>query len=646
MAVVSGTAGSDVIHVAGDGAVIPSGFIDIDDATNSFPGFSGNDLILAGAGNDIVIAGSGSDLLSGDAGDDILIGAAGDDSLLGGDGNDTLKGGAGGDAFVGGAGIDTVDYSDSASGIGAAIGRTATFNAGDEAGDTLNSDIENVIGTGFQDILEGSAADNVLTGLAGFDQILGDAGNDTLLGGNGDDVLVGGAGADRIDGGDGIDHAIFNGPGNMTINLTTQTVSGGEGQGDILTSIESAFGGSGDDTIIGSTGFNRLVGAEGNDVINGLDGNDQLFGERGNDLLRGGAGADQINDFDGIDTATYSDSAGGVTVDLAAGTGSGADAQGDTLTGIENLNGSAFGDSLLGDINANMMRGLGGVDQIAGGGGDDTLAGGAGADSLFGGTGLDTALYDDGSVGVTVNLFTSTGSGGTAQGDTYLDIENVIGSAFGDSLTGDNGANRLRGGAGNDILRGGLGGDVLDGGSGIDLATYFGAAVGVKVNLQAGASSDDDTLFSIENVNGGQGGEVLTGNAGTNVLNGFEGNDVLAGGGGKDVLGGGVGADVFAFTAIGDSVVGANADRITDFSRAQGDKIDLSAIDANTAAAGNQAFTFIGSALFHKVAGELRFAVTSPGVTTIAGDVNGDGASDFHIVLAGTVALQAGDFVL
>ena len=75
-------------------------------------------------------------------------------------------------------------------------------------------------------------------------------------------------------------------------------------------------------------------------------------------------------------------------------------------------------------------------------------------------------------------------------------------------------------------------------------------------------------------------------------------------------------------------------------------KIDLSAIDANTVLAGNQAFSFIGGGLYTGVAGQLRFAVTSPGVTTIAGDVNGDGVSDFHIRLDGVVGLQASDFVL
>ncbi|MGO4125023.1 M10 family metallopeptidase C-terminal domain-containing protein, partial [Inquilinus sp. YAF38] len=91
--------------------------------------------------------------------------------------------------------------------------------------------------------------------------------------------------------------------------------------------------------------------------------------------------------------------------------------------------------------------------------------------------------------------------------------------------------------------------------------------------------------------------------------------------------------------------VGANADRITDFSHAQGDKIDLSAIDANTGAAGDQAFSFIGTGLYTDHAGELRYSVAG-GVTTIAGDLNGDGTSDFHIQLTGAIGLVAADFVL
>ena len=95
--------------------------------------------------------------------------------------------------------------------------------------------------------------------------------------------------------------------------------------------------------------------------------------------------------------------------------------------------------------------------------------------------------------------------------------------------------------------------------------------------------------------------------------------------------------------ATSESAVGANADRITDFSHAQADRIDLSAIDGNGGGPGNPAFTFIGSGLYTGVAGQLRYAVTSPGITTIAGDVNGDGVSDFHIQLTGNLTLVAGD---
>jgi Ca2+-binding RTX toxin-like protein len=129
------------------------------------------------------------------------------------------------------------------------------------------------------------------------------------------------------------------------------------------------------------------------------------------------------------------------------------------------------------------------------------------------------------------------------------------------------------------------------------------------------------------------------------MLQGWNGNDILLGGRGADMLTGGAGADRFVYAGTVHSLVGSGADRITDFSHAQGDRIDLSLIDPNTIAAGNQAFSFIGAGLYTGVAGQLRTSVVG-GVTTIAGDVNGDRASDFHIVLSGAIALVSADFVL
>ncbi|MGO1081284.1 M10 family metallopeptidase C-terminal domain-containing protein, partial [Inquilinus sp. CA228] len=236
-----------------------------------------------------------------------------------------------------------------------------------------------------------------------------------------------------------------------------------------------------------------------------------------------------------------------------------------------------------------------------------------------------------------------------AQGDVLVAVENLSGSQGGDSLIGSAGANVLQGNAGDDVLRGGAGADRLDGGTGTDTASWFTGSAGVTVNLTTGLGSggdaQGDTLLGIENLSGSQGNDSLVGSTGANVLQGWNGNDVLTGAGGKDTLTGGAGADGFVYGGAAESPVGAGADRITDFSRAQADRIDLSAIDANTVAAGNQAFSFIGGALYTGVAGQLRTSAVG-GVTTIAGDVNGDSVSDFHIQLTGTIALAATDFVL
>jgi Ca2+-binding RTX toxin-like protein len=311
------------------------------------------------------------------------------------------------------------------------------------------------------------------------------------------------------------------------------------------------------DRMIGSDGNDTIDGLAGDDIITGGFGDDILTGGLGNDTLIGGAGADALTGGGGIDTADYSGSSGAVSVDLAAGTGSGGDAQGDTLTGLTNARGSAFSDSLTGN-GAGTLDGLAGDDFLSGGAtlnggtGNDILLAGASAETLDGGADNDAVSYAGATAGVTVDLG-SGATGGGASGDTLTDIENLQGSTFNDSLTGDgagildglsgndilSGAAILSGGTGNDILLAGSSAETLDGGADNDTVSYAGSAAGVTVDLGSGATgggASGDTLFGIENLRGSAFADLLTGDAGNNILNdgGFGGADTLTGGGGND----------------------------------------------------------------------------------------------------------------
>ncbi len=566
-----------------------------DDGNDTLYGDSGNDAVSGGAGNDLSYGGDGNDTLNGDAGSDNLSGDAGNDLLYGGSENDTLAGGTGSDVLSGGSGTDTADYSASGSGVTVNLA-TGTGSGGDAAGDTL-SGIEVVVGSGFNDSLTGDGGANTLDG---------GASNDTLAGGAGSDSLIGGTGTDTAD---------YSASGSgVTVNLGTGTGSGGDAAGDTLSGIEnvtgSAYndsltgdggsntldGGMGNDTLVGGAGADSLIGGAGtdtadysasgsgvtvnlgtgtalggdaasdtlsgienvtgsayNDNLSGDAGANALDGGAGNDTLAGGGGADSLIGGSGTDTSDYSASTSGVTVNLGTGTASGGDAAGDTLSGIESVTGTAYNDNLTGDAGANTLDG---------GAGNDTLAGGAGADSLIGGAGTDTADYSGSTTGVTVNLGNGVGLGGDAAGDTLSGIENVTGSAYGDSLTGDGAANVLSGGAGNDTLAGGAGADSLTGGSGTDTADYSGSTSGITVNLGAGSGSGGDaagdTLMGIENVIGSSYSDVLTGDANANAIYGGSGADVVSAGSGGDALYGGSGSDTLSGEEGADQVFGGS----------------------------------------------------------------------------------------
>ncbi len=450
-----------------------------------------------------VVGSAYADTLTGGAGNDWLAGKGGDDVLAGGAGNDNLVGGSGADAMNGGAGHDRLWYG--ASDAGVAIDLSAeTASGGHAEGDTF----ENVEGVG---------------GSRHADTLTGGSGNDWLGGNAGDDVLTGGAGADRLEGGAGGDTVSYAGSdAGVRILLRTGAGTGGHAQGDALVGMEHLEGSPHPDTLIGNGGANRLSGGAGND---------RLFGDWGDDTLEGGAGSDLLNGGGGADTASYVGSDAGVRVHLGTGAATGGHAEGDTLRGIEHLEGSAHADTLAGD------------------GEDNRLWGGAGADRMDGGTGNDWLSYAGSNAGVTVYLGNGTANGGHAEGDTFSNVEGIVGSEYADNLWGSSGNDTLTGNGGDDDLTGGAGADRMDGGDGSDAVWYHTSDVGVAVDLSTGTASggqaEGDTFENVERVNGSDHADVLTGGRGDDSLWGRGGNDTLGGGEGDDWLDGGEGDDVF-----------------------------------------------------------------------------------------------------
>jgi Ca2+-binding RTX toxin-like protein len=277
----------------------------------------------------------------------------------------------------------------------------------------------------------------------------------------------------------------------------------------------------------------------------------------------------------------------------------------------------------------------------------------------MGGYGIDTADYSTSAVGVVVAIgFTATNPvGSDAEGDAVSStIENVTGSAFNDLLVGSSAANTLSGGAGNDILRGGAGGDTLNGGDGIDTADYSTSLAAVLVQLadpgfsigghQGGDALGDILSGTVENLTGSAFNDDLRGSTAANLLNGGAGNDVLRGGGGADVLIGGAGSDVFRYTALTDSTLTPQVfDQINDFALGA-DKVDVSAIDTNTALAGDQGFTWQGSGAFAGGGVASARYVAQTGAIQLHFDQNGDGATDMFVLMAGLTNIGAGDLIL
>ncbi|NJC41137.1 microcystin-dependent protein [Brevundimonas alba] len=440
---------------------------------------------------------------------------------------DVLVGTPGNDTLDGGNGVDTVDYSGASSGVSAQLNDTIAARDGDGGFDTLVN-IENLTGSAFNDLLIGSNGGNVLIGGAGSDILLGLGGNDRLVGGTG--------ASNQLQGGLGDDTYVVD---------ATDTIVEAAGQGyDTIETSRLNYTLNANVEALRYTGGGAFTG-RGNALDNRVEGGS------GDDFLSGRGGVDLLDGNTGSDTADYGQAAGAVTASLFEGAASNdGDGSTDTLSEIENIQGSAFGDRLTGD---------GSVNRLTGGSGDDTLEGRGGADLLFGGTGSDTASYALAGSAVLVQLGLNTAHDGEGGIDTLNAIENVTGSDFNDTLFGDGAANVLSGGLGADVLIGLDGNDTLRGGSGAANQLQGGAGddryiLDASDTIVELAGEGVDTVEArvgsytlgnnVENlIYSGSGKFIGAGNALNNVLTGGALNDIFSGKGGNDTINGGLGTD-------------------------------------------------------------------------------------------------------
>ncbi len=385
------------------------------------------------------------------------------------------------------------------------------------------------------DTVNGSAASEILFGGAGNDTFApGDVTLDAF--GRGGDQMVGGAGADTFAVGANasnytVNYALETGINPVTVNLATNVATDTFGNTDSLVGIVSVVGTGFNDTFVGDTTNDFFLPGGGNDTINGGAGFDSLE-YASNAFFNLNVSGFPANV--GISVAHTGDNAGTV-IDPLGGT--------DTFTNVERIRGTNYNDTFGGSAFDDSFRGYGGNDTFNGGGGFDEVD--YRGDASRGGLG-----------GVIVNLATNSATDGFGGTDQLNSIEQVFGTQFSDTITGDNLANFLggdsgndtiNGGGGDDSIRGGAGNDVINGGTGNDRADYRNEGAGsggITVTMTGGgagtvidAFGNTDTLTSIEVVAATDFNDTLNGSATDDDFRPGRGNDTVnAGSGGFDRL--------------------------------------------------------------------------------------------------------------
>jgi Ca2+-binding RTX toxin-like protein len=635
LATVHGTALDDAIVLAGMSVVrgletvVASATIErlsivggdgqdtIDSTSAALPvtldGAAGNDTLLGGSAASSLVGGGGNDRIVAGPNNDTLVDGSGDDLLRGGDGDDRYLLMPGSDDIVDeatGSGNDTVDFSAAFFlffGVTfdlAIVGAPQTIDGFNTV--TLLGSIENATGSPGDDTLFGTGGPNLLSGAGGNDALTGRAGDDSLDGGPGsnrvaetadvdftltnanlmglgNDTLVSiqeasltGGGGDNtftvsgftgtatLDGNAGADRVVSSNNANLTLTDATLAVSGGGGF-FFLSSIESASlaGGAGDNAIDASgftAGSTTLLGGGGSDSLTGGQGADSVDGSAGNDSLDGQGGDDLLAGGIGNDEYQFP---GFLALGSDTISESGGCSEADMLS-FESFV-TAFTVSLgittpqvvSGGLLTLTLSSSTAIENVLGDAGGDLITGNTCANLLTGVAGDDTLAGQDGD-------------------------DTLSGGADADSLSGGAGNDSLNGGADNDTLDPGAGDDVADGateddtillvpgsadvlidGGGSDLLDFSAAASGITISLNiknqsqaVDAAGNAVTLIGqFENLSGSAFADALTGSSGANAINGGAGNDTLTGLAGDDALDGGAGTDRLAESNDGNFTV-------------------------------------------------------------------------------------------
>jgi Ca2+-binding RTX toxin-like protein len=676
------------------------------------------DVIIDGwHGNDKIIGNAQANTIRGSAGNDTIDGGAGDDTFLV---DGSYAGYNGFDLYNGGVGTDAIKAQDNNANIGlngnfslsnsieiiTADGKTGVTVWGDDKDNVLDfssTTLTDVIIDGWHgnDKIIGNAQANTIRGSAGNDTIDGGAGDDTFLvdgsyaGYNGFDLYNGGVGTDAIKAQDNNANIGLNGNFSLSNSIEIITADGktgvtvwGDDKDNVLdfssTTLTDVIidGWHGNDKIIGNAQANIIRGSAGNDTIDGGAGDDTFLvdgsyaGYNGFDLYNGGVGTDAIKAQDnnaniGLNgNFGLSNSIEIITSDGKTGVTVWGDDKDDvldfsstTLTDVI-IDGWHGNDKIIGNTQANTIRGSAGNDTIDGGAGDDTFLVDAssgfynGFDLYNGGAGIDTikALGNDANIGLngdfnlsnSIEIITADGKTNvTVYGDdknNTLDFSGttligvVVDGWYGnDKIIGNSQDNTIRGNIGDDTLDGGAGKDVLDGGTGND--TYIVDAVGDVINETSTVSTEIDTVQSSITYTLGANLENLTllGFIATNAT-GNALNNVIAGNVLNNTLTGGAGVDTFVLNKT-------NADTITDF--ATNEKLQISASEFGGLTAGSLATTQLlvgaGATTATTAAQRFIFNTTDKSLYFDSDGLNGSAAVKIGI-LAGLPTLNSSNF--